>query len=130
MKIPHLAAAAALAASLLAAPAFANSTAGWTSADFQRAVLLQCKDELGIRGDARLATTRASNGAILVRARSYDRTTPEMAAEINACADLKTRSGGYAHVNAYGYPLWPSARQCERLSPVMYRGNLYCFKGR
>lgn len=122
-------AAAATALTLLAAPAAAQSVAS------QKSLLVQCKEELDLRGQLGV-TERRVKGRTLVRAvilppkrgqflGGYISATDVVA--INDCADRKSRR---VLSTRDGYPLYASSRSCPNPAPILYRGNLYCFRGR
>lgn len=122
-----LAAAAALATALAAAgPAAAHSPLNINSVEAQTALLLNCKDDLGYRGDARLVRGTNSAGASVLRITAHDRIDAQEAAAVNDCADR--RSGVF--VRDGGRPFIRSHPTCPRHRPILYLGSAYCFKGR
>ncbi|WP_299845726.1 hypothetical protein [uncultured Roseovarius sp.] len=109
------------------------------SPEGQRAVILNCKDRLGVRGKARIGIYEAepgSGGGTVLRILSSGWVTPKKAERINACADRALgrapTSGSVATTRrstvaaAPARPATRSSGLCPKHASVLYGGTSYC----
>ncbi len=124
-----------LAVFLTAAAANAGSygMTGTYTADDHRAVILQCRKDLGY-GAAQIRITtgfeKASGAGAVPRVLPAGYITPVAAAEINACAQSRlaahhVRPAPVAVIRRTA-PVAPVAYGCPPDAPFLYRGTLYC----
>ena len=119
MKPTRLAAAAAAFAALCALPVTGQAQ-GAAQAQLE-AEVAACAMALGYRGQITIAgdtTSEMTNAALEAQQEAT-------AAAINACVQRRA-------VEPAGpvFPLLADSRLCWRDAPILYRGNLYCFKDR
>lgn len=112
-------AAALTAATLLAPAAFAASA---DASDPRIAPLVQCKQEMNLPGTLKIAQRGDSFVAV-----AGGRISTADARAVNDCVAIRA---GKRLRSSDGYPYYASHRSCYRQAPILYRGNMYCFRGR
>lgn len=116
--------------------AVAQSNFDVASADEQRAILIQCQQDLGY-GAAGLTirTSYASNtikgGTYALQVTPNAQISPAAATEINTCARTSAAAVVYGQTapaprQVRAAPVVQRAANCPPGAPVLYRGTLYC----